>query len=211
MLVNGVTLGTRDDILRCARDIYLENGLAALSMRAVASCAGVSATAIYRHFDSKEDLLWAVCLRGHEIFAGYLARGLKGKGPRERLVLTGAGYLDFALDHRAYYLIMFVAPPEQVGFARLEEKNRDEAGAAFQMLIDRVRECMDAGVLGAGDAREVALGVWAHVHGLVTLGQRMPESTWAGVPGGFRGAYQRSVDAYLAGLGPRGGPRRRAR
>ena len=42
-------------------------------MRAVARCAGVTAPAIYRHFDGKEDLLWAVCLQGHERFERFLA------------------------------------------------------------------------------------------------------------------------------------------
>ena len=46
-------------LLACARDLFLAEGVAGFSMRKVASAAGVSATAIYRHYDDKETLLFA--------------------------------------------------------------------------------------------------------------------------------------------------------
>lgn len=204
-------MSAKDQILACARDIYLREGLQGLSLRAVARCAGITAPAIYRHYDGKEDLLWAVCQKGHEHFARYLARGLRGRDARERLILTGIGYLDFALEHRAYYVIMFVAPPEHFGLDRLAERSADENGATFQMLVDRVRECMDAGVLAEGDPSAVALMIWGHVHGLVTLEQRLPtdpEARRATAPApvaeaeGFRALYRRSIEALIDGLGP---------
>jgi AcrR family transcriptional regulator len=202
-------MSARDDILRCTRDLYLEHGLAGLSLRAVGKCAGVTAAAIYRHFDGKEDLLWSVCLRGHEIFATYLARGLKGRDPRERLVLTGTGYMQFAIEQRPYYAIMFVAPPEHLGFHRLEERNRNEGTVTFQMLVDRVRECMDAGVLAAGDPHRTSLMIWAHVHGLVTLYHRVPAGGHPEAPPPFASEesfselYHASLDHLLRGLAPR--------
>lgn len=205
-------MSAKDQILACARDIYLAEGLKGLSLRAVARCAGVTAPAIYRHYDGKEDLLWAVCQKGHEHFERYLARGLKGRDARERLILTGLAYLDFALDHRAYYVIMFVAPPEHFGLDRLAERSADESGVSFQMLVDRVRECMDAGVLATDDPTAIALVIWGHVHGLVTLEQRLatdPETRrLAAAPAvatvdDFRDLYRRSLDALVHGLGPR--------
>lgn len=199
-------MNSRATILNCARDLYLEEGLTGFSLRNVAKAAGVSATAIYRHFDGKEGLLWEVCQEGHEIFGRYLARGLKGKTPRERLTLTGDGYLDFALDHKAYYLVMFVAPPEHLGFQRLDARSRDEGAATFQMLVDRVRECMDAGVMVEDDPVVVSFGIWAHVHGLVTLYFRNPtdrkESMHPGLASldAFRAVYRKSLDAHVDGL-----------
>lgn len=198
-------MSSREQILSCARDIYLAEGLTGLSLRAVARCAGITAPAIYRHFDDKEDLLWAVCQKGHEHFARYLARGLKGNDARERLVLTGMGYLDFAREHRAYYVIMFVAPPQHFGLDRLAERNADEGGATFQMLVDRVRECIDAGVLADGDPTALALVIWGHVHGLVTLEQRIPPRRGGPVASAadFAALYRRSIEALIDGLGPR--------
>lgn len=206
-------MSVRDDILRCTRDLYLEHGLAGVSLRAVAKCAGVTAPAIYRHFDGKEDLLWSVCQRGHEIFASYLARALKAKTPRARLVASGQAYLDFALEHRPYYMVMFVAPVEHLGFEILERKSLDAGGTTFQMLVDRVRECMDEGVIAPGDPVADAVIIWAHVHGLVSLYARVPEGpSGAELPGvpppvatpeRFRALYDRSVEALLDGLAPR--------
>ncbi|MBX3270331.1 MAG: TetR/AcrR family transcriptional regulator [Sandaracinaceae bacterium] len=205
-------MSAKDRILACARDIYLAEGLSGLSLRAVARCAGITAPAIYRHFDDKEDLLWAVCQRGHELFASYLARGLKGATPRERLVATGMGYLDFALEHRPYYVIMFVAPPEHFGLERLAERSADEGGATFQMLVDRVRECVDAGVLSRADPVAHAVVIWGHVHGLVTIEQRLPRDPEArrllapppiATDEQFRALYRRSIEALLDGLAPR--------
>lgn len=165
---------TRDALVRAARDLLLEGGLRAVSLRAVGRRAGFSATAAYRHFGNKEDLVWEVVREGHEVFGRHLARGLRGRDARERLLGTAAGYLDFALEHRPWYLVMFVAPPEHLGFGSFAARTADEAAGTFRMLVDRVREGMDTGLLLPGDPESVSLAIWAHVHGLVTLYYRAP-------------------------------------
>ena len=37
------------------------------------------------------------------------------------------------------------------------------------MLVDRVRECVDAGVLAPGDPVAIAFSMWVHVHGFMSL------------------------------------------
>ncbi|HEY3254171.1 MAG TPA: TetR-like C-terminal domain-containing protein, partial [Polyangiaceae bacterium] len=41
--------------------------------------------------------------------------------------------------------------------------------STFQFLVDRVRECMDAGVIARADPDTTAVLIWAHLHGLVSL------------------------------------------
>ena len=53
---------TKDRILDAARDLFVERGEAAVTMRAVAGLAGVSTMAAYRHFPNREALLLAVSL-----------------------------------------------------------------------------------------------------------------------------------------------------
>lgn len=193
---------TRERIVSAARDLYLEGGLAALSMRKVAKMADISATAIYRHFDSKEAMLTAVCADGYGLFGRYLARGLRGADPLDRLRQTGAGYLDFALDHPAYYRIMFMTNAAEHGFAEWIEAHQRQVLPTFQFLVDRVRECVDAGLLAepAGGLRELAAWIWSHSHGMVSLwllgqfDQDVPD------PDGLRDFYQRSVNHLLRGL-----------
>ena len=78
--VNDVNIvaDTRERIVEEARDLYLTAGLAGLSMRKVAERVGVTATALYRHFEDKQALLLAVVQAGFERFTTYLLRGLTG-------------------------------------------------------------------------------------------------------------------------------------
>ena len=57
---------TRTAILEAARDLLALQGLEALSMRAVARRVGVSATAIYHYFESKETLVHCVVQTGYQ-------------------------------------------------------------------------------------------------------------------------------------------------
>lgn len=47
---------TRTRIIPCARQEFLEKGFERASMRSIASCAGISAAALYCHFADKEAL-----------------------------------------------------------------------------------------------------------------------------------------------------------
>lgn len=192
-------MGTREDILRCARDIYVDGGLQLLSMRAVAGCVGVTPTAIYRHFDSKEDLLLAVAQEGDQLFEKYLLRGLAGSTPRERLDLTGEGYLDFALDHPHYYKVLFLAPKSDFGLAKLADRVGPNHAPTFQLLIDRVRECVDSGILRAGELRLLAFDIWAHCHGIIAL-YLVGRNGFFPSPEAFRSFYLTSVRRHVDGL-----------
>jgi AcrR family transcriptional regulator len=194
---------TRERIVEEARDLYLTGGLTALSMRKVAERVGVSATALYRHFDDKEALLVAVVQAGFEKFTGYLLRGLAGKTPVERLSLTGDGYLSFALDNPSYYRIMFMASRQDIGYEELPAANRQTLRHSFQLLVDRVRECQDTGHVRAGDPQEIAVLIWSFVHGLVSLylaGHMV--GALDGKPDAFARFYRAAKADFLAGLRP---------
>ena len=157
----------RDRIARAARELFDEDGLERFTMRAIGARAGLSGAAIYRHFPDRESVLAEVLQGGYERFVSYLARGLRGRTPLERLLRTGEGYLLFSLDHPRLYEAMFLR--RDVAALRRFDELASGRGAGFQLLVDRVRECMTAGVLPRGDAAEVALVLWALVHGLAAL------------------------------------------
>lgn len=194
--------GTRERLLACARDIYLGEGLVGLSMRKVAQQAGVSATAIYRHFESKEALVAAVCEEGFALFARYLWRGLQADGARERLRATGTGYLRFALEQTPYYRVIFMSQTDALGYTEMPETVRRKASPTFQFLVDRVRECIDAGVLLDTDPTELAATIWSHSHGLVSL--YLNGNLRLHVPSEreFEEFFQRAQDRLVRGLSP---------
>jgi AcrR family transcriptional regulator len=192
-------MDTQQRILDAARELFLSEGLPGLTMRRVARATGLSATAIYRHFDNKETLMAAVAARGSHLFFDYLSRGLEGADARERLRLSGAGYLDFSLENPAYYRILFMTPLDEVGFPTLGEKNTATFAPTFQYLQDRVRECMDENVLASADVDAVSAVIWAQCHGVVSL-YLAGHFDGLGSREAVRAFFQSSLDALLRGL-----------
>lgn len=158
----------RGRILRCACELYVEKGLEGFSMRRLAERLGVSAPALYRHFEGKSHLIFELVGEALSVFGRYLYRALEGESAGERLRLSGEAYLRFALEEPKYYELIFVTPG-RLGAAELPGELCSRAAATYQFLVDRVRECMDAGLLRRGEPEAVALTLWAQSHGLVSL------------------------------------------
>jgi AcrR family transcriptional regulator len=191
---------TRDRILAEARDLYLEGGLAPFSLREVARRAKISPAAVYRHFDSKEALLAAVCAAGFRNFAAYLIRALEAPTPRERMASSARQYLCFALENPRDYRVMFMDAAE--GYATVAPPRPAEAPEpTFQFLVDRVEECVRARLIVEDDATEIAAVIWAHVHGLVSL-RLTGHLRRAGSDAEFARFYQRAIERLLAGFAP---------
>ena len=158
----------RDKILACACELYLEVGLAGFSMRKLAKQVGVTAPALYRHYDGKEQVLADVMREAHRAFTSYVYRALEAPTPLERFFSAGEGYLDFALEHPRWWAIMF-SGSERLGMDRFPEDIEAMGCAIHQFWIDRVRECMQAGILKEADPERTSLTMWAHAHGMVQL------------------------------------------
>lgn len=187
---------TRRRILDATQALYLEGGMDALTMRAVAERVGVSATALYRHFRNKEEMLATVLDQGFEVFGSYLQRCLAAPTPMERMTACGDEYVRFAAERRPYYELLFMS-----GAKRAVHMTEDCVAAhrhsTFQLLVDRVTECMDTGVLARDDAQEVALSIWSASHGLVGLYYEgvLPDDVEQ-----FLVIYRRSIERLFAGL-----------
>ncbi len=158
---------TKERLIAAARDHYLEVGTVQFSLREVARRTDITAAAIYRHFDSKEALLAAVCHEGFRIFGGYLLSALAKKSPRDRMVGAIDQYLRFSVERPRDYRVIFMSEPVDRRLFRSPDDSSPDP--SFTFLVDRVRECQEAKVLRRGDPRELALSIWAHVHGLVSL------------------------------------------
>jgi len=63
---------TRDRIERAAIELFVEKGVDATSVRDVARAVDISEGALYRHFDSKDALVWEAFERNYVAFAARL-------------------------------------------------------------------------------------------------------------------------------------------
>jgi AcrR family transcriptional regulator len=159
----------RQDILAHACDLYLSKGLDGFSMRGLAKEVGVTAPALYRYYDGREAVLADVIRHAYRVFMSYLYRALEAPTPKERFVRAGEGYQDFAIEHPRWYQIMF-SGPERLGMAEKVPEDIEAMGCAIhQFWIDRVSECMRAGILVEGDPLQTSFTLWAHSHGMIHL------------------------------------------
>lgn len=167
------------------------DGAAALSMRNVAREAGITATAIYRHFADKDALLTTLIREQYDLFLRYLSEAA-GRKPLERLMGAFDRYLDFALEHPNAYELLFVSP-HGIAIDRYPADFSSGRSRGFRQLRAAVEACIETGELRAGDATDIALDFYAHAHGLVMLHR-------AGRFGGRRDVMRRFYRRSLARL-----------
>jgi AcrR family transcriptional regulator len=159
----------RAAIIDAARDLLLEQGLQGLSMRAIADRVEYSPATIYLYFRDKDDLIREVVQTGFERLSGAVARELEREGagadPATQYGAMGRGYAHFALENPAYFRVMFELPAT----AQLCEPSGEAPVTGLDQSVAMVQQAMDAGQLGAGDARRTAIVGWGLIHGLTTL------------------------------------------
>lgn len=168
------------DLLQAAMDLLAETGSEeAVSMRAVATRAGVSVPAVYLHFADKQALLDAVCVEVFE--ALHLAmKAASEDAPHvfEALRRQGVAYVDFALANPEHYrIVMMRAHPQGAAAPPGAPSDMEIAGGAFGHLVATVEGCIAAGVFH-GEAIPMALRLWAAAHGIAALLIAKPYFPW---------------------------------
>ncbi|MBF9072541.1 TetR/AcrR family transcriptional regulator [Streptacidiphilus fuscans] len=123
----------RHRVLQVAAELLEEGGSEAVSTRAVAAAAGITAPALYRMFGDKDGLLAELAAYGFEMYLAEKREALSGsQDPVADLHRGWDLHVDFGLRHPAFYLLMY-------GTARPGHKPpaADEAHALLVSLLDR--------------------------------------------------------------------------
>lgn len=135
----------------------LEDG-GELSLRALARTAGVSASAVYRHFPDKDALLAALAREGLAMLAAaQRAASDRAGGGAVGFNATGGAYVRFALDHPALFRLIFAHPPKRAA--------GEEADEAMSLLHANAKALAPAGT----EPKLFALRAWALAHGMAML------------------------------------------
>jgi AcrR family transcriptional regulator len=162
----------REKILDAARELFVAEGVEAVSMRKIADKIGYSATTLYNHFDDKEALLRALCEADFGALHESFQRIGRIKDPIERLRVLGRTYIEFALLYPSHYRLMFMTPriPRDEG-CHDEIDHDDPDQDAYTFLRATVVEGLDLGLFRAEiqDADLLSQVVWSGVHGVVAL------------------------------------------
>jgi AcrR family transcriptional regulator len=100
----------RAQIVEVARRLFAEAGYRPTTTRQLARAAGVSDALMYRHFESKDDVLRAVVDRGLAGLAAMREAATAGQDQplAERLTILGRAFLE-VLDAQVDLLVLFVS------------------------------------------------------------------------------------------------------
>lgn len=150
----------RTRLLDVTSEVLSTSGPAAVTVRDVARRAGTSASAVYALLGSKDALLGAVVDEGFRRFAQHLAEVPRTDSPEADLLALGLAYRRSALADPHFYRVMFeaAAGPDPA-----------TQRATFGALHDAVARVLDSHARPTDGAMEAAVGLWALVHGLVSL------------------------------------------
>lgn len=166
--INNVNLRTQ--ILDAARHLMVTDGYDNVSMRKIANSIGYSATSIYLHFKSKDDLFHTLIDEGMDRLHEVLVSARTTLSPRtaiEELESICKSFIDFGLANSEYYEVMFVLHPD-TGKRYPAEKYR-KARRNIEVIETTIKRGLGEGALFVRDTYLAANTIWAMLHGVVTL------------------------------------------
>jgi AcrR family transcriptional regulator len=188
----------REALLDAAEALVRERGIDGWSLREASGRVGVSPSAAYHHFDSRETLVRALSDRvvarlGERM--GRVAARARG-GPRHRLAAAARDYVRWAIEDPAVAGLAFAAHRAEPGPPVSPHPHDVFAGE-----LDRLA---DEGGLPPTARPGAELVVWSAVHGLATL--LAGGLVRLDGPRAVDRQAERLVEAVLTGLAAEPGP-----
>lgn len=132
-----------ENILLIAREMMQADGVAALSLNAIARRLGMTPPALYTYFDSKHAIYDALFKLGFQKFDERIQKGILEKGsPYEQVKAAIEGHLGFAQENPDLYQLMIQRPVP--GFVPSEE-SMAASNSVLQKSSDWFRQVLDEG------------------------------------------------------------------
>ncbi|HEY2774792.1 MAG TPA: TetR family transcriptional regulator [Candidatus Binatia bacterium] len=101
---------TRSDILRAARKLFADQGYAATTTGEIAEAAGVTAGALFHHFDGKTALFRSVCEALESEMDAHVREVAGETGGLETFLSGFRAWLEFARRRDFHRIVMFEGP-----------------------------------------------------------------------------------------------------
>jgi AcrR family transcriptional regulator len=188
----------RDSVLSAALELLAREGVAGFTARSVARAAHTSTPAVYELFGDKGGLVRELFFAGFRVLREQLetlAESGSHDGARLELVAMLARYRAFIRENPVLAEVMFSRP-----FSAFDpsEDERAAGESVRVFVIERVRRCVEAGVL-VGDETDLAHVIVALVQGLALAenARRLGTSSES-----IERRWNLAIDGLLDGLGP---------
>ncbi|MFI5182798.1 MAG: TetR/AcrR family transcriptional regulator [Vicinamibacteria bacterium] len=168
----------RRKILDAARDLFATRGYDHVTMRAVAEAIEYSPTAIYHHFEDKDDLVRALCNEDFGRLLQAFRREAPPTDPVEWIRQLGRAYARLGIETPNHYRFMFMTPlrPD------CTPEPGDPGEQSFEVLRTAVARAVETGAFRPGDPDTIAQVLWAGIHGAVALLITLRPDCWPRPP-----------------------------
>ena len=153
-----------ESLVEAALALVEEGGSDALTVREVATRAGVAPMGVYSRFGGKDGLLEVVFVSGFAQLQETITAA-RGSDALSRLRNGCLAYRRFAVEHPHLYELMF----RQMLELELSSESLEQAERSFALLVERVEDAAEAGMIAADDPVDVAQQLWNALHGGVSL------------------------------------------
>lgn len=187
-------LEMRERIVVAARELFVRDGVEAVSMRNLASAVGCSPMWLYRFFGSKQEILWHVW----DAFLGELFVRLEkidARSPRARLEKLAHGYLDYWMEYPDRFGIVFLQKDLVPGATQRYLETSDMV-KRYDLFTRVAEDARTQGEFGATDPTEIAQGLLCILQGLALNFITVGDYPWRDI-----GSLSRlTVKSYLSGL-----------
>ncbi len=200
----------REAAVRCSLDVVREQGLEALTLRAVADRAGVTHPALYRHFPDKTALLEVIAEDGFMTLHARIQRALAraGSDSEARLRALCRAFVRWALEAPEHFEVA-VSRTEHPG-PRSEDYLSEPPGdheicrcsgcRDFLLLVVEVHRGQQIGEIGPGRSWEIASVIWSFVLGFVQLRIKGRGVCHRASVAGVLASLDRQLNHVLAGV-----------
>jgi AcrR family transcriptional regulator len=148
---------SRETVLACAMSYIEDHGMADLSMRTLATLLGVTPNALYRYFASKGDLEFAMADEGGRMLLASLTAATEGCSPPDAIRAAAKAYVRFARRYPELYAL-------KMHHSASDGHKPGSHDEVWQFVMD-----MASGLPTPWPARDLALSLWAFLHGTVAL------------------------------------------
>jgi AcrR family transcriptional regulator len=176
------------EILAAARALFLEHGFENVSTRKIAERVGISQTALFAYYNTKDDILGRLIHDAFEELDRAIAEVDRTATDHLDWLRRGiAGYIAFGLSHPDEYRLAFMVIKAYRRPYNAEQSEQPGEGASagvpvFLRLVEKMDEAIKAGVIRSdlGSSMLVAQVLWASMHGLVAalIARPRPHFPW---------------------------------
>lgn len=160
----------RKDLIDKGLQLINKEGYEGLSLRKVAVMCGVSHAAPYKHFENKDELVYAITLEAINSFTASLEEAVEAcpNDPTAQLIEMGKQYVKFMVENPDYFKFIFLCEnSNSIKITNNRFSNTQEG--PFDVFQKCANNYLNAIKANDDDRVSDTVAMWSLVHGFAAL------------------------------------------